>query len=222
MTTGFTAALFDMDGTLADSEPRSRWAWQRLFSTYRLSLEEAELKTFSGRRGQDVLAERIHLFPADSTVDGLFEEAMRYWAVAEVPRAVAVPGAPDLVRAVHAAGVPAAIVSSGRRADVHGLLAELGLTELFAVIVASEDVTEGKPHPEGFLTACAQLGVSPEDVVVFEDAPAGVAAAKAAGAACVAVTTTRPGHQLAEADLVVGDFTGMTWPPVLDGTRAQL
>ncbi|RLK58961.1 HAD family hydrolase [Actinokineospora cianjurensis] len=213
MTLAFKAALFDMDGTLADSEPRSRWAWRKLFRTYGLALDDVELKTFSGRRGQDVLAERTHLFPADTTVDGLFDEAMGYWAVADVPSAVAVPGAPELVRAVHAAGVPAAIVSSGRRADVHGLLAELGLGEFFAVVVAAEDVTEGKPHPEGFLTACTRLGVSAEDVVVFEDAPAGVAAAKAAGAVCVAVTTTRPHEQLAAADLVVADFVGMTWPP---------
>jgi sugar-phosphatase len=70
----------------------------------------------------------------------------------------------------------------------------------------------GKPDPEGYRAACQALGFLPACCVVFEDAPAGVAAAKAAGAYCVAVTTTHEAADLAAADLVVPDLSVVSWP----------
>lgn len=206
------AALFDLDGTLVDTEPRSRWAWTRLFAEYEVPLPRATLAGFSGRRGQDVLAEHLPLFPGRN-VEELFAETMGYWWAGEAPGTVPVPGATELVKEVHRSGTPLAIVSSGRRTDVEAMLSELALRELFDVIITGEDVSRGKPHPEGFLTACRRLGVHPHQAVVFEDAPAGVAAAKAMGARCVAVTTTLPAAQLADADLVVADLSAVSWPP---------
>jgi sugar-phosphatase len=72
-----------------------------------------------------------------------------------------------------------------------------------AVLVSSDDVQAGKPHPEGFLLAAEALGLSPSSCVVVEDSPAGVAAGKAAGATVVAITTTHAAADLAEADIVV-------------------
>jgi len=209
------AALFDLDGTLVDTEPRSRWAWTRLFAAHGATLSPTTLATFPGRRGQEVLTEHQHLFPGRGA-DELFAELMRDWWGGEAPAVAPVPGAGELVRDVHRSGTPAAVVSSGRRHDVEALLGGLGLRELFATVVTSEDVQQGKPHPEGFLTACARLGVPPERAVVFEDAPAGIAAAKSIGARCVAVTTSLPAHALAGADLVVPDLTSVSWPPAAD------
>ncbi|QIS14506.1 HAD family hydrolase [Nocardia arthritidis] len=213
------AALFDLDGTLVDTEPRSRWAWSRLFDGYGVPLSEPTLAGFAGRRGYDVLAERLSLFPG-RTAEELFAETMAYWWSAAAPGIAAVPGAVELVRQVHRSGTPLAIVSSGRRTDVAAMLGELAVYELFDVIVTAEDVSRGKPDPQGYLIACERLGRHPRRTVIFEDAPAGVTAAKTIGARCVAVTTTSAATELVDADLVVADLSSVSWP-LGGGTRRR-
>jgi beta-phosphoglucomutase-like phosphatase (HAD superfamily) len=94
-------------------------------------------------------------------------------------------------------------VSSTPRANIELILGSLGLAEAFDAIVAAEDVRQGKPHPECFLTAAQRLGVAPADCVVLEDAPEGIQGGKASGMRCIGVATTRPPERLSEADLVV-------------------
>jgi sugar-phosphatase len=210
------AAVFDLDGTLVDTEPGNQARWTRLFDTYGAPYDEALIASFAGRRGREVLAELAHLFPG-RTVEELFREVISYELGPDVLAAVAVPGAVALVRSISAHGVPIGVVTSGGRQYAEGQLARLGIRELFDVLVTAEDVAEGKPSPEGFLAACARLGVEPSAAVAFEDAPAGVAAAKAAGMPTVGVATTQSREALAAADLVVGDLTEVTWPPNLGG-----
>lgn len=194
----FAAALFDLDGTLVDTEPRSRAAWRRLFLAHDVPLDEDVLASFAGRPGKTVLAENRHRFPGEPAVDELFAEAMSY-ATGTAP---ALPGAVALVRALHETGLPIGVVTSGTRDYAHAELDALGVRALFGTIVTAEDVSRGKPDPEGYLLGCARLGVEPAGTVVFEDASAGVEAARAAGTFCVAVTTA----DLA-ADLVLADLT---------------
>jgi sugar-phosphatase len=210
------AAVFDLDGTLVDTEPGNRARWTRLFDTHGAPYDEALIASFAGRRGREVLAELVHLFPGRS-VDELFSEVVSYKLGPDVLAAVPVPGAVALVRSIGAHGVPIGVVTSGGRRYAEGQLARLGIRELIDVLVSAEDVAEGKPSPEGFLTACARLGVEPGAAVAFEDAPAGVAAAKAAGMPTVGVATTQSREALAAADLVVGDLTEVTWPPDFGG-----
>lgn len=104
---------------------------------------------------------------------------------------------------------PWAIVTSTERARVSDTLARLGCA-CPSVVVGADDVASGKPAPEGYLEAAARLGVEPSACLVVEDAPAGIEAARAAGAVVVAVATTRPADQLAAADLVVDDLSAAT------------
>jgi len=83
-------------------------------------------------------------------------------------------------------------------------------------LVTIDDVSRGKPDPEPFLLGAKLLGVPPEACLVFEDAPAGLASARAAGASTVAVTSTHIADQL-DADLVVPDLTGIRIEPAADG-----
>ncbi|HWS33027.1 MAG TPA: HAD-IA family hydrolase, partial [Actinoplanes sp.] len=96
----------------------------------------------------------------------------------------AMPGAARLLGALPPSAW--AVVTSGTRAVALGRLAAAGLPAP-AFLVAADDIRAGKPHPEGYLTAAARLGISPSECVVVEDAPAGVHAACAAGMACVGV-----------------------------------
>ncbi|MEU3712140.1 HAD family hydrolase [Streptomyces catenulae] len=207
------AALFDLDGTLIATEHRSRAAWTRLFRAHGLEADDALLATFVGRRGQEALADHAHRFPG-STVADLFDEAVGYLDDPDIPPPHPVPGAAELVRRLHGSGVPMAVVTSGLREHAGAMLEHIGGAGLFTTMITAEDVTRGKPHPEGFLAGCEALGVAPGRAVAFEDAPAGVAAAKAAGLFCVALTTTHDAGALHAADLVVPDLGGIDWPPL--------
>ncbi|MGW2632489.1 HAD family hydrolase [Streptomyces chattanoogensis] len=207
------AALFDLDGTLIATEHRSRAAWTRLFEAHGLAVDDALLATFVGRRGREALGDHVHRFPG-STVEELFAEAVGYLNGPDIPPPYAVPGAEALLRRLRAEGIPMAVVTSGLREHAQALLELVGGPQLFAAMITAEDVSRGKPDPEGYLAACSALGVAPGRAVAFEDAPAGVAAARAAGMACVGVTTTHTRSDLRAADLVAPDLTAVGWPPV--------
>ncbi|WP_269218034.1 HAD family hydrolase [Actinomadura viridis] len=200
-----TAAVFDLDGTLVDTEPRSRMLWTRLFEEHGAPHDPALIASFAGRRGREVLAELIHLFPG-RTAEELFARVVSYEHGPDLPPVGPVPGAVELVGALRDAGVPLAVATSGTRGYAEGLLEELGVRALFDAVVTADDVTAGKPHPEAFLAACRLVGTAPGRAVGFEDAPAGVAAVKAAGMTCVGVTTTQSAAALAAADHVVADL----------------
>ncbi|MFE9609909.1 HAD family hydrolase [Streptomyces sp. NPDC006012] len=208
----YTAALFDLDGTLIDTEPRSYEAWSRLFRNHGVPCDEATLKGFAGRPGREALRDQLDRFPGH-TVDELFAEAIAYTALPDMPPVRAVPGALELLARLRAQGVPLGLVTSGTRDYARHELGVFGALDFFDVLITADDVTRGKPDPQGCLRCCTALGVDASAVVVFEDAPAGVAAAKRAGADCVAITSTQPAAALAAADLIVPDLTGMTWPP---------
>jgi HAD superfamily hydrolase (TIGR01509 family) len=113
----------------------------------------------------------------------------------------------DAVR--HAANrVPVAIVSGAYRREIEPVVERAGLADAVAVLVAADDVTRGKPDPEGYLRALAALadGLEPADVVAFEDTEAGIASARAAGLRCVAVRGTLPDERLAAAEAIVDEI----------------
>lgn len=206
------AAVFDLDGTLIDTEPRNRLMWRRLFEKHGAPHDDALLTSFAGRRGLEALADVAHLFPG-RTVEELFEQAISYESLPDMPVPAPVPGAVDLVRALADAGVPMAVVTSGQRPYAEGLLNALGIRDLLDIVVTAGDVVTGKPHPEGYLAAARDLNVPPAAAVGFEDAPAGVAAVKAAGMTCIGVTTTQRVGALAEADHVVADLNRVNVEP---------
>ncbi|TDC67568.1 HAD family phosphatase [Actinomadura sp. GC306] len=209
---GLGAAVFDLDGTLIDTEPRNRAMWSRLFDAHGVPYDDALIASFAGRRGVEVLGDLAHLFPA-RPVEELFAEVVAYGALPEMPPIAPVGGAVELVRSLADAGVPLAVVTSAERRYAEGLLDDLGVRGLLDIVVTAGDVGTGKPHPEGYLAAARGLDVPPEEAVGFEDAPAGVAAVKSAGMTCVGVSTTQPVAALAGADHVVADLKGVDVVP---------
>ncbi|MFD9940094.1 HAD family hydrolase [Nonomuraea sp. NPDC059023] len=199
-------ALFDLDGTLINTEARSMAMWQLLLDKHDV---KQDVRVFMGRRGRDVIPE---VFPGHD-VEELIREVYGYNDHPELPEIVPVPGAAELVRKVAAYGSPIGLVTSAGRAWAELRLEQVGVRGLIREIVAAEDVAVGKPDPAGFLLGAERLGADPADCVVFEDSLAGIAAAKAAGMRCVGVATSHAGDELAQADLVVADLTAVDWPP---------
>jgi HAD superfamily hydrolase (TIGR01509 family) len=122
-------------------------------------------------------------------------------------------GARELVRHLHAIGAHQAIASSAPPLNIDVMVRLMGLGEYFDVVVSSEEVTRGKPAPDIVLRATGRLGLPASRVVVLEDAPAGVAAGKAAGCRVIAIEAAFPAESLVSADLIVHSFLEVLWPP---------
>lgn len=176
--------LFDMDGTLVDSTVVVERTWRRFARRHGLDGEEI-LATSHGRRTGETVARYAPagVDPEAETARVVAEE------VADVDGIVAVPGAPQLLSDLSTDRW--AVVTSAGRELAERRMAAAGLP-LPAHLVSADDVTQGKPHPEGYLAAARALGASTDSAVVFEDAAAGLLAAVAAGTTAV----------------VVGDHTG--------------
>ena len=192
------ALLFDMDGTLVDSSAAVRRCWTAWMGEYGLkSADFARLFTH-GRPAVEII--RDALPPAQLADGGLAAALHRIedLEVSDVEGTVALPGVRGLLESLP--GDRWAVVTSATRALAEVRLKVCGLSA--PLLVAADDITRGKPDPEPFLLAAKLLGADPARCVVAEDAPAGLAAACAAGMRSIAVTTT---HERADlvADVVV-------------------
>ena len=173
------AILFDMDGTLVDSTAVVERVWARFADQFGLDVREI-LKTSHGRRMEDSI---VLYGPAgvDVAAGARDLSAFEYGTTDGV---VAVSGAVSFVGALPAASI-ALVTSAGRR------LAAMRMASVSvpmpAVLVGSEDIARGKPHPDPYLRAAELVGVSPVDAVVFEDADAGIKSALAAGMRVIVV-----------------------------------
>jgi sugar-phosphatase len=192
--------LFDMDGVLVDSGDHIAVAWRRFAEHHGLDPVEL-LRASHGRRTVDTLRRVAPSLDSESEAIRLEQH--------EIDLAVelnASPGAASLFTEIPLDRV--GIVTSASRPLAVARLRGAHLP-IPPVVVTSEDVSAGKPDPEGYLTAAVRLGISPVDALVIEDAPAGVAAAVAAGMEVIAVATTHTADELADADHVVPTLTAV-------------
>jgi len=184
----FGAAIFDMDGLLVDSEPLWREAEIEVFAELGLALTDEQCRQTQGKVVGEVVRMWFDRRPwAGRSVDEVAQEILDRVESLVRSRAVAMPGALAALDACEARGMRLALASSSPYRLIDAVVGRLGLHGRFAVVHSATDEVAGKPDPAVFLTTARLLGVDPGGCVVFEDAPAGVAAAKAAGMACVAV-----------------------------------
>ncbi|QBI52761.1 HAD family hydrolase [Streptomonospora litoralis] len=217
---GPRAALFDLDGTLINSEPRSMEVWSRLLDMHNVPYDEGTLHRFMGRRGADVLDEDPHLFPG-VTWDVLLAELQMIQEDPDLPASQELPESVAFLHRLHALDVPFGLVTSAGRGWAHTALERLGVLPMFRCLITAADVAEGKPDPEGYLSAARMLGEDPARIVVFEDTPAGIEAGLRAGMRVVAITTTHEPAVLRKADLVVDRLTEVDWPRLVRRTRHE-
>jgi beta-phosphoglucomutase len=199
------AVIFDMDGVLVDSYQAHFQSWQRAAASVGRSMSLEEFNATFGRTSREIIPA---LWPDAvsgendiARLDALKEAAYRKILAANFPP---MPGVTQLLESLHADGFALAIGSSGPPENVELVLDRLGGRGLFGAVVDGMDVTRGKPDPQVFVLAAERLAVPPRRCAVVEDAPLGIAAAKAAGMASVGlVSTGRTREGLAQADLVV-------------------
>jgi beta-phosphoglucomutase family hydrolase len=201
---GAWGALFDWDGVIIDSSASHEESWERLAKEVGLPLPEGHFKKGFGRKNEFIIPKLLEWTNDLAEIErlSLRKEALYREVVAE--RGLSpLPGVRVWLERLRDAGVPCAIGSSTHRANIDLSLGLIGLGEFFTGIVTAEDVRQGKPDPEVFLTAAARIDRPPTRCVVFEDAFVGIEAARAGGMKVVAVATTHPLAELTAADLAV-------------------
>lgn len=192
------AVIFDFNGTLSDDEPILYRIFRELFGEHldwAMTQDDYD-RHLLGHSDREIVEKALQISGAvGREVDPLLElRKQRYRELVAHDN----PIQPDTVRLVQLLAehqVPLAIVTGAQRDDVHAVLQSSPVGELIEIVVAEEDVTRGKPDPEGFLAGADQLGSAPGDVLVFEDSIPGVRGALAAGMRCIAVAA-EPGAEL--------------------------
>ncbi|ATL26365.1 HAD family hydrolase [Streptomyces formicae] len=195
------ALLFDNDGTLISSMESVYRCWTRWAGEYGITAEEFGRVELHGRPAAEIAAD---LLPPEKVAEAVAR--IEELEVSDVAGGVVLlPGTRELL-----ASLPMdrwAVVTSATRVLAEARLAEVGVRP--GLVIAADDITRGKPDPEPFLLAADKLGADPARCVVFEDAPAGLQAGRAAGMKTVALTTTHTAAELS-ADVVVKDLSAVS------------
>ncbi len=195
------AVLWDMDGTLIDSEEFHWISWRNALATEGIAITREQFLSSFGQRNDSIIPrwlgnastpERIERIA--NAKEELYRHLVRRDGISPLP------GVANWIHRLHKEGWLQAIASAAPRANIDAVLEALSATHIFQGIVSADDVHRGKPDPEVFLLAASRVGVSPDCCIVVEDAVAGVQGARSAGMKSIGVN--RNGKQL-PADIVV-------------------
>ena len=200
------AVIFDMDGVLVDSEPLHQESTRRVLAECGV-VDRVDDPTFVGLTDVEIFTifRARHRFEPDPVTLSRRFIAMASALMREDARPL--PGVPDVLHALRAAGYRLALASSSTPEVIAATLEALDIRALFEHVVSAADIGRGKPAPDVFLEAARRLGVAPSACLVVEDSRNGILAARAAGMRRVAIPcpTTRA-HDFTEADLVLASL----------------
>lgn len=199
--------IFDMDGVLIDSHPAHREAWRKFLATFGKVVSDEELGfILEGRRRDEILRHFLGDLPVSKIVEYGHQKDLFF--LERFRDVKLVPGVREFLETLTSAGLKAGIATSASAGRTLGTLQHLGLRHKFVVVVTGDDVTAGKPDPGVYKLAAERLNLSPDKLLVLEDAPCGVQAAKSAGMRCVGVNTNGRAEMLRECgvEFVIPDF----------------
>jgi beta-phosphoglucomutase len=207
------AVIFDMDGVLIDSEPIHYEIEELLFDKLGIEVTEEVHKLYLGAAGDFMYADLKSRFNLTGSVDELleFDDSFRCDYFRDLPVVNLNEGVVPLLKSLKLAGLKLAVATSSSPEMVNVLLNKCQIASFFDAIVTTSEAGKSKPSPEVYLLAALNIGMSPEQCIVFEDSPNGIAAAKSAGMYCIAVETEMvPIDELLKADFTIKSFSGIT------------
>jgi len=208
---GIHAVVFDMDGVLIDSHPAHLAAWREFLRSAGKEVFDDELSfVLEGRTRSEILRHFLGPLPEQELErygrrkDEIFR-ALEY-------RIKLIPGVLEFLRNLNSQRIASAVATSASEIRTFSTIERLGMAEFFEVVVTASDVSWGKPDPMVYRLACERLGIAPHHALAFDDAPAGILAAKSAGLRCVGVSTNGLAAQLLEAgaERIIRDFKHLT------------
>ena len=211
------AVLFDLDGTLTDSDKVHFQVFQKIFATHGIQLDTALYKQkVSGRQNAAIMADFFPDLPAsDAEAFSAHKESVfRQQAKGCL---TPMPGLTALLSQLKAKGLATAVVTNAPPENAGFMLETLGLSQAFDPVVIADHLPRGKPDPLPYQTALNQLGIAPTEALVFEDSIAGIRSAVGAGIVTIGLTTTHEATELMQvgASRAIADFTDAAIPALL-------
>jgi len=212
------AVIFDLDGTLTDSDKVHFQVFQSLFAERGIALDKSLYKQkISGRQNAAIMAD---FFPELSAAEGEQFSAQKEATFRERAhdQLVPLPGLPGLLDNIKRAGLAAAVVTNAPPKNAAFMLSALGLSAAFDPIIIADDLPRGKPDPLPYQTALDRLGICAAEAIVFEDSAAGIRSAVGADIVTVGMTTTHTAEELMKegATEAIADFTPDAMASVLE------
>ncbi|SFI42881.1 haloacid dehalogenase superfamily, subfamily IA, variant 3 with third motif having DD or ED/haloacid dehalogenase superfamily, subfamily IA, variant 1 with third motif having Dx(3-4)D or Dx(3-4)E [Selenomonas ruminantium] len=209
MQTKAGAFIFDMDGVIIDSEPIHSRVKMDTFQHFGLEFQEADLIHYMGRTSDVMFGEviaksgRTDITPAEMAA----YKHQHYLEVLQSGTIEPVKGTVELIRGLHAAGIPLALATSSWQVVMETVLDQFGIRQYFQTVLSGGELPKSKPDPAIYRISAERLGVEPARCYVLEDTTNGIKAAKAAGMYCIAFRNPHSGAQdLSLADRIVDDI----------------
>jgi HAD superfamily hydrolase (TIGR01509 family) len=207
------AVVFDMDGVLIDSHPTHRAAWREFLQSVGIDACDRELEfILEGRTRNEILRHFLGDLPQPALqVHGQRKDEIFRTMEHEIQPLTGVLG---FLAKLEMAGMARAVATSASEIRTFATLERMGLGGYFDAVITAADVTAGKPHPMAYRLACEQMKVATQQAVAFDDACAGIQAARSAGMRCIGVAGNGSGAKLREAGAatVIPDFAGLELP----------
>lgn len=194
--------IFDMDGVVVDSMPYHINSWKEALSTIDMVVSDLEIylmEGMTGRETMEVFVKRSSRSIPNETSENVINLKRKIFN--DIFTVKLIQGIKDFLFKLKQRQYNLALVT-GTRLEVVKKVLEMGLNDIFEVIITGEMVEKGKPDPEPYLKAVNKLNVKKEDCIVIENAPAGITSAKSAGLICFAVQTSLPKEYLKDADRI--------------------
>lgn len=204
------ALLFDLDGTLIDSEQFHLGCWNEILASAGIQLDIDDwIENYSGIPMPTNAKRLIEKYSLSFSHDELVKKReITTLARLQTVDISLMPFAMEVLEFFKGKGLILALVTGSARPDVEAVFERNGLAKYFDVTISRTEVTHSKPHPESYELCCRKLGVSPNECIAFEDTANGVKSAKAANLVCYAIQARTNEHaKLEAADKIFSDFS---------------
>ena len=202
-----SAILFDLDGTLADTDPIHFQVWQEILAGYSIECDRNFYqKHISGNTNERLIADVLPQLSPEEAKQLAWDKEAGYRAKAETLQPM--PGLEQVIELTDKIPLKRAAVTNAPKENAYHLLDALKLKEVLTTVVLAADAPPGKPDPAPYLLGLAKLGVKAEETIAFEDSPTGIRAAVAAGIYTIGITSTHSAESLLAcgANMAIPDF----------------
>lgn len=219
-----SALLFDLDGTVADTDPLHLEVFRELFAQWGIEVDHAFFnKHISGRHNRDIFSKWMPGSPTLAQVDAESSAKEARFRDRARGRLAPLPGLIQLMEAARSAGIPMAAVTNAPRENAEFIIEQCGLAPFLQTLVLGSECARAKPFPEPYLEGLRRVGAAAAGAVVFEDSETGVRAGAAAGALVVGLTTGHAAHALHRvgATHCVPNFAPLSLPLLADLLRRR-
>ena len=204
------AIIFDMDGVLVDSEPIHERAEMEVCRQFGMEVLESEWDGFRGRKLEDIFSYASKKYgTGNEPIEKMIEQKINLYLLFALQDMELITGVRNFLEKLKSSQkYQLALTTSGRMVQQEKILAKYGLENFFEIMVTSDDVKNGKPHPEPYTVTVQRLKADPKTCLVIEDSDNGIISAKAAGCQTCGITTTFTKERLDSvgADMVIADF----------------